>query len=70
MTTGKPQAGKGARGSLLGTTRRRGGKLQVTYHRHPLYYFRDDEPSTILCHDVDEFGGLWLVVRPDGDSVT
>jgi predicted lipoprotein with Yx(FWY)xxD motif len=70
VTTGKPQAGKGAKGSLLGTTRRRDGKLQVTYDGHPLYYFRDDEPGTILCHDVDEFGGLWLVVRPDGDPVT
>jgi hypothetical protein len=20
----------------------------------------------VLCHDVEEYGGVWLVVRPDG----
>jgi hypothetical protein len=20
----------------------------------------------VLCHDVEEYGGTWLVVRPDG----
>ncbi len=66
LTKGKPVAGKGAKQSLLGTTRRKNGKLQVTYAGHPLYYYVDDSPGTILCHDVAEFGGLWLVVKPNG----
>ena len=66
LTKGKPKAGKGVKQSLLGTTRRSNGKLQVTYAGHPLYYYVDDSPGTILCHDVEEFGGLWLVVKPDG----
>jgi predicted lipoprotein with Yx(FWY)xxD motif len=66
LAKGRPVAGTGARGRLLGTTRRRGGKRQVTYRGHPLYYYVDDAPARVLCHDVLEFGGLWLVVRPDG----
>jgi predicted lipoprotein with Yx(FWY)xxD motif len=70
LTKGKPRAGKGADADLLGTTKRRNGKLQVTYNGHPLYYYKDDEPGRILCHNVDEFGGLWLVVNPRGDAVS
>ena len=66
LTKGKPRAFAGADASLLGTTKRRNGKLQVTYAGQPLYYYVGDSPGTILCHDVDEFGGTWLVVQPNG----
>lgn len=69
LTRGRPVAGKGIRKRLLGTTRRRNGKRQVTYDGRPLYYYVDDAPGRVLCHDVREFGGLWLVVRPDGTPV-
>lgn len=68
LTKGKPKAGAGAKQGLLGTTKRRNGKLQVTYAGQPLYYYVDDSPGTILCHDVEEFGGLWLVVKPNGKA--
>jgi predicted lipoprotein with Yx(FWY)xxD motif len=70
LTKGKPRAGTGADADLLGTTKRRNGKLQATYKGHPLYYYKDDEPGRILCHNVDEFGGLWLVVNPRGEAVS
>lgn len=70
ITKGKPRAGKGVKAKLLGTTKRKNGKLQVTYKGHPLYYYVDDSPGTILCQNVDEFGGLWLVVKPNGNPVT
>lgn len=70
ITKGKPRAFKGVKQKLLGVTRRKNGKLQVTYKNHPLYYYVDDSPGTILCQNVDEFGGLWLVVRPNGNPVT
>jgi predicted lipoprotein with Yx(FWY)xxD motif len=70
LTTAKPRAGKGADATRLGTTRRRNGKLQVTYNGHPLYYYKEDEPGRILCQNVDEFGGLWLVVNPRGEAVS
>jgi predicted lipoprotein with Yx(FWY)xxD motif len=70
LTKGKPVAGSGAKQSLLGTTKRANGKLQVTYAGQPLYYYVDDSPGTILCHDVEEFGGLWLVVKPNGQAAS
>ena len=69
LTKGRPRAGSGARARLLGTTRRRDGRRQVTYRGQPLYYYVADAPGRILCHDVDEFGGLWLVVQPNGRPV-
>jgi predicted lipoprotein with Yx(FWY)xxD motif len=57
-------------GRLLGTTRRADGKLQVTYAGRPLYYYEGDrKPGQILCQNVVEFGGRWLVVRPNGGLV-
>lgn len=70
LTKGPPQAGRGAGEKLLGTTKRRDGKLQVTYNGRPVYYYKDDSPGKILCHNVNEFGGLWLVVKPDGAPVS
>ena len=70
ITKGKPRAGNGVQARLLGTTRRKNGKLQATYAGHPLYYYVDDSPGNILCQNVSEFGGLWLVVKPSGEPVT
>lgn len=70
LTKGRPVAGKGVRKRLLGTTRRRNGRRQVTYDGRPLYYYVDDAPGRVLCHNVLEFGGLWLVVQPDGTPVS
>lgn len=69
LAEGRPVAGKGARGSLIGTTRRRDGRRQLTYRGRPLYYYSGDSPGRVLCQNVREFGGLWQVVRPDGATV-
>ena len=66
VTRGKPIAGPGVKATLLGTTRRRNGKLQVTYNGHPLYYYVDDTPTAILCQHVNEYGGLWVIIKPNG----
>ena len=66
VTRGKPIAGPGVRATLLGTTRRRNGKLQVTYNGHPLYYYVGDTPTAILCQHVNEHGGLWVIIKPNG----
>jgi predicted lipoprotein with Yx(FWY)xxD motif len=66
----RPKAGRGATASLLGTIRRGDGRRQVTYAGKPLYYYVGDrEPLQVLCQNVEEFGGLWLVVRPTGAPV-
>jgi predicted lipoprotein with Yx(FWY)xxD motif len=66
---GRPRAGNGVRQSLLGTTKRRDGRRQVTYNGHPLYFYAHEGPRQVLCQNVDEFGGLWLVVRRNGRPV-
>ena len=67
IVASKPAAGAGVNAKLLGTTRRADGKLQATYAGKPLYYYVGDrKPGQILCQNVQEFGGLWLVVRPNG----
>ena len=67
---GRPAAGAGVEASLLGTIRRAGGRLQATYAGRPLYYYvGDKKPGQILCQGVSLFGGLWLVMRPDGRVV-
>jgi predicted lipoprotein with Yx(FWY)xxD motif len=67
---GSLSVGAGVKRSLLGTTRRRDGRRQVTYAGRPLYYYVGDrKPGQILCQNVAEFGGTWLVVRPSGRLV-
>ena len=66
---GRATAGPGVKRALIGSTRRRDGRLQLTYNGWPLYYYAHEGPGQILCQNVDEFGGLWLVVRPTGALV-
>jgi predicted lipoprotein with Yx(FWY)xxD motif len=70
LTEGPPQAGAGAQAGLLGTTERDDGTAQVTYDGHPLYYYAHEGPTEVTCHDVSEFGGLWLAVQPNGERVS
>jgi predicted lipoprotein with Yx(FWY)xxD motif len=70
LARGRLRAGKGARQALLGTAKRPDGTLQVAYGGRPLYYYVGDrEPGQVLCQDVVEFGGTWLVVRGTGSLV-
>jgi predicted lipoprotein with Yx(FWY)xxD motif len=70
LTKGAPRAGRGVRAKLLGTTRRKNGTLQVTYNRHPLYYFAEDKVGKIMCQHVRMHGGLWLIIKPNGQPNT
>ena len=70
LTTAKPTAGAGIRASKLGTTKRRNGKLQVTYNRHPLYRFKfDTRAGQTKGENVDAFGAEWYVVSPKGAKI-
>lgn len=54
----------------VGSAHRRDGTVQVTYDGHPLYYYVGDvKPGEILCQNVEEFGGRWLVVSRAGTPV-
>jgi predicted lipoprotein with Yx(FWY)xxD motif len=70
LTHGKPVAGPGVKASLLGTTKRKDGKLEVTYGGHPLYYFVSDRrPGQTTGQSVDQFGGPWWVINAKGKEV-
>ena len=71
LTTGSPQAGTGVNASLLGTTTRTDGKVEVTYAGHPLYYFvQDKAPGDTKGQGINGFGGLWWVLGPSGAAIT
>lgn len=66
----RPGAAAAVNSSQIGTTKRADGRLQVTYAGRPLYYYIGDrKPGQVLCQNVREFGGLWLVIRPNGRLV-
>jgi hypothetical protein len=44
--------------------------MQVTYAGRPLYYYVGDKRAgQVLCQNVPEFGGTWLVLRASGRLV-
>lgn len=67
LTTGDPIAGAGVESSMLGTTERADGTVQVTYNDHPLYFYAHEGAGEVKCHDVFLNGGNWYVVQPGGD---
>lgn len=67
---GKPVAKGAVKQRLLGTTRRRDGSRQLTYGGHPLYYYAHEGPRQLFCHDVREYGGLWLALDESGDPLS
>jgi predicted lipoprotein with Yx(FWY)xxD motif len=66
LTGAAPLAGAGVEAKLLGTTKRSDGRLQVTYGGHPLYYYSADPAGKIMCQHANMHGGLWLIVKPNG----
>jgi len=67
ITKGKPVAGPGVKASLLGTTKRKDGKLQVTYKKHPLYtYIVDKKPGQTTGEGSKLFGAGWYALTPTG----
>jgi predicted lipoprotein with Yx(FWY)xxD motif len=70
LTNGAPVAGRGVEAKLLGTTKRKNGALQVTYNGHPLYYYSEDKIGKIMCQHANMHGGLWLIIKPNGQPNT
>lgn len=71
---GAPVAGKGIIASKLGTTKRTDGRIQVTYNRHPLYYFSgccgqgpgDRKPGDVRGQGYFQ---VWYVLSPKGTPI-
>jgi predicted lipoprotein with Yx(FWY)xxD motif len=73
-SAGAPLAGSGIKASQLGVVNRRDGKRQVTYNRHPLYYFHGDPntpPGDRKPGDVrgQGFSGEWYVLSAKGAPI-
>jgi predicted lipoprotein with Yx(FWY)xxD motif len=70
IAVGKPVTGAGAKASLVGTTKRADGRVQLTYDGHPLYTFANDSKRGQTSGEgVNAFGGSWYVVSPAGSTV-
>jgi predicted lipoprotein with Yx(FWY)xxD motif len=70
ISRGMPSAGAGAHADLLGTSRRRDGRVQVTYAGHPLYYFvQDAKPGQTKREGLTGFGGRWDPISAAGRAV-
>lgn len=70
ITSGKPRAIAGAKASLLGTTKRADGRLQVTYDHHPLYaYVGDTRKGQTTGEGINGFGAEWYAVSAAGAKV-
>jgi len=70
LASGKPTAGTGVKASMLKTTKRTNGTLQVTYNGHPLYRFKlDKKAGQTAGEGQDFFGGKWYGVNAAGRAV-
>lgn len=69
FSKGTVKATSGVKQSLIGKVRRRDGRFQVTYNGRPLYFYAHEGPREVRCQNVSEFGGLWLVMKPNGRLV-
>jgi predicted lipoprotein with Yx(FWY)xxD motif len=71
QSSGSPKAGSGVTASMLGTIKRSDNTTQVTYNKHPLYYFQGDSGAGQQNgQGVDAFGAKWFVVNPAGGAVS
>jgi predicted lipoprotein with Yx(FWY)xxD motif len=70
MKKGALRAGAGVSSKLLGTTKRRNGKRQVMYNRHPVYLYKLDSGSgRVSGQGQNFFGGKWYVVSAAGKAI-
>jgi predicted lipoprotein with Yx(FWY)xxD motif len=69
-TTATPKASGAVKASLLGTTKRADGSLEVTYAGHPLYTFAGDtQAGQTTGEGSNGFGAPWWVVTPAGKAL-
>ncbi len=70
LTNGKPKAAGAASAGLIGTTKRKDGGTEVTFHGHPLYYYAGDKsPGDTKGQALKQFGAEWYVLSPKGDKI-
>jgi predicted lipoprotein with Yx(FWY)xxD motif len=69
LTEGNPQAQGPADRSMLGTTKRTGRTVQVTYNGWPLYTYAGDQgPGEANGNDISQYGAEWYALMPNGEE--
>jgi len=63
----KPSAELGVKAALLGTIKRPGGKVQITYNGMPLYLYSGDTKAGEA--NGEGVGGVWFAVATSGSIV-
>lgn len=67
---GTPTVGPGVKRSLLGMTKRRNGRRQLTYNKHPLYTYKlDTRAGQTKGEGVNAFGARWYALSRNGIAV-
>lgn len=69
-TAGPPVGGSGVMPSLLSTSPRSDGTMQVTYNGHPLYYYvGDTKAGQTNGEGLQAFGAGWDVLSTAGNKI-
>jgi predicted lipoprotein with Yx(FWY)xxD motif len=70
LASGALVAGSGLNQSLLTTTTRKDGSVEVVYNGHPLYYFVSDKVAgDTTGQAISGFGASWYVLSSAGSKV-
>jgi len=70
IASSTPTGAAGINQSLLTTTTRKDGSLEVTYNGHPLYYFvSDKQAGETTGQAISSFGAEWYVISAAGSKV-
>jgi predicted lipoprotein with Yx(FWY)xxD motif len=65
-----PKAMGGVSAARLSTIAATGGKRQVTYNGHPLYYYVGDrKPGDTTGQGLNQFGAEWYVLAANGSKI-
>ena len=68
LTKGEPEPSNGADASMLGTTERKDGTMQVTYNGRPLYLFVEDKsPGEANGNNFEAYGAEWYALTGSGE---
>jgi predicted lipoprotein with Yx(FWY)xxD motif len=67
LQSGKPTVGDGVDATLLGTTQRKDGSMQVTFAGMPLYYYAADQKAGDVTGQG--VGTVWYVIGGDGKVI-
>lgn len=69
--TSKPAVGSGVPAGALTLVKRTGGKQQVAYDGHPLYYYAGDQSAGQMNgQGINQFGAKWFAVTPAGKEAS